>query len=623
MRSKIFEEALERFTGDWERPARKPIGYEKKKIVDNPIINNMVSTETYPVYEFSEEVYFGQRHPFPTEMIAAVTKMREELRILLDMDWADENKRTAIIQKAVNSSKKDLIPFVDALGEMERIIAKYCNIEKCYIGLEPFTSLVPNAHTCPMSWDSSTIFNSAEGVLTRTSDGRLRLDPEKLRSDADIEKRLMTLEDICLNKDGWKFKEKDGKIFIIGLSIPLLVDDNFGASVMNITGVLFHEIGHNFQQILRGCNQDIIDTMISCLVNKCYHVYDGASDFQNAVLALAKATETDPKLRFAMIRDAMIGEATIYKDGTVETRDEYGKYEKGKTLNAILTAKAYHHGVERKRSWLSKVIGGLGKAIKKTIELVFAPLTLARRTAKRNKFHEPFAKLIKENKQYEQFADAFAVSYGFDVASYRLMVDKLYDKLVNESGRFQQAPRFLNKIPFLSECLILEKIRETRFVEEIDGHDTSRARIANAYKALQYELQNNPDLSSDQKKEILLNIERAKTSFDEIKRLEVEFFRSSPSITKKIMAKVNSETIDEVADANGLTEMVLEVVNEYEKTGKINDPAVMAKFKEINDISRPGKKKFADRVNRFFDFVKTKLGFDSKKLDIDDVEDEE
>jgi len=604
-----FERGILRFTEEYERPIKPSTSGFVDKILKNAL------EELHGRPDFSEEVYFGQKHPFATEMMTLVGRLREEMKELLGGEWADESERTVIIKKALEAKGKSISKLTSIISEMEKTIASHCNIERCYIGLEPCI----NAHTIPMVWDSSMVMSSMEDVLEKKGT-RLFIKGSVIRSSADVEKRLMTLEDICINKDGWRFKESKGKVFIISLGIPLIVDNDFESSVETICGVIFHELGHNFQQVLHGCNQQLIDSFITWNMNIIYHCYDGAKSYQNYLMKFIKDTETSPEKRYDVIKALLIGAHGITSDGKVITRDQVGKDDYKDTMIETVKKSQDNVAKDKKISWIGRILGKLGLTLLRSIQLLFAPISSALNAAKRNGFNKTFAELIKENKKYEQFADAFAVSYGFNISDFHKNIEKLYENTL-ENGKRIKHPNFLNYIPYFSQCLMLDELRSQKFNTNLAGYDVGRARIANMYKSLQYELQNNPDLSADQKKEITANINKAKESFLEIDQLEAKSFGTSPSLTKKMMEKVAAGTIDEVADETGFAEMVLDVINKYEKTGKIAEPTIVSDFKEVSDISKGGKSKIASKINGFLGVIKSKLGLagsEFTELGVDD-----
>ena len=431
-----------------------------------------------------------------------------------------------------------------------------------------------------------------------------------MRSDAEIEKRLMSVEDMCVNKDGWKFKESKGKIFIIMMGLPFLVHNNlFGkkleASAENFCGVIFHEIGHNFQHVLHGANQSIVDSLISNYLINAYSNSDNQPYFFAALDKILEDTAESPTERFKLIREFMLNSADLKYGSSkskvsAKTRDESGqdiKEETGRAINVFKRLANYTF------SGLLKFVIRSFATLFRFISICFAPLTVLMSASRRLNLNKNYYDTIKTNKQYEQFADSFAVSYGFDISSDQTLLIK--NRVQNHGSLFDYYS-FINHIPILGSAVLLEEIRCRKFEQHLLGYDTTSGRVANMYTQLQHELQNNKDLSGEQRREIIENVEKAKKQFDKVVELEIEATTRSTSLARRLMKKVRNGDIDRVGTENGVAELVLEVVDDFEKTGKIKEPEVMTIFKDDNDLSLV--KKLNNKVSGFFDFVKSKFG---------------
>lgn len=557
---------------------------------------------------YSEEVYFGLKHPFSQEMINHVKRLREELRKLLGANWKDERKRAILVKNEFKgkTSYTDLIQILDDMGSC---VARHCNIEKCYIGI--FEDV--NAHTIPLCFDSSILFKSKDDAIYKKF-GKFFVNEKKIRAYKDIQSQLMKIDDICLNKNGYKFKDKSGKVFVINIGLPLLVDNEFESSPEEICSVLFHEIGHNFQQILHGSNQMLIDYYIRAHLNILRHgVFFGMvgmmeySLIKSHLSMVIKHVGDNNLLRFSIIKSMLLGNVLIDRHGNIQSRDELGKTER-ENIKAVIDY-ARDHNLLTPLSITLRILGKIFSSFVKILSLVFSPITSVITTINDNDFNKSYHEVMFKNKMYEQFADTFAIAYGFggDSSKFYIKIQEMIKKSKQKKASISHFS-ILNNVPVLSEIDALNRLRETRMNIHVAGYDEDYVRIAQIYKVLDHELSNNKDLTSQQKKEIIEHMEVVKEDYEKFKKLEMENFGSNPSITKKLIKKMRSGDIKDVATESGIVELVLEVVDEYEKNGnKIKEPPVVKNFKELNSISSKAIDKIEKKITGSLDFLKERL----------------
>jgi len=553
--------------------------------------------------EFSEEAYFGITNQFSSEMIDIVKELREELKTLLGADWSDSSKKTIKIKeelgKGANISK--LVKIFDKMGNC---IARNCNIEKCYISV--FNDL--NAHTLPMSFDSSILLDHDKKPIFKRY-GENFINKDAIRSNKEIQGQLMKLEDIVINKDGYKFKESAGKIFIINIGIPLITDEVFASTPEDICCILFHEIGHNFQQMLRGTNQMLCDYYIrACLQNmvsaKFYDIVGFIdtcliNSYIKKVLQLVDVSEA---ARFSVLRMMLSGSVLVKRDGTIVTREDLGEQERTYLTQAIEAARA--NGNLGKLSLFTRVFSTIGKTFFKILSLIVLPLDAIHRASLQNDLYGSYSEVIKQNKTYEQFADTFAVAYGFGGNSAKFYIE--LQKYIKNMKTPSYA-NILNYIPVISTIDAVNTLNRRMMMTNVGGYDQDHVRIAQAYRVLEFELANNKELSKAQIKEIQTHMDIIKADYEEFKKLEMENFRNNPSLTKYLMKKFRSGEISNVASASGIVEGVLEVINEYEKTGVVNEPPIVERIKKDVDGGAVAETKFTDKlitsINSFKDFI--------------------
>jgi len=548
--------------------------------------------------DYSEEFYFGITCAFSSEMIGYVTKLREELRILLGAEWRDKTKRTITINRETESKSKEstLSKILDDMGEC---VSRHCNIEKCYIGL--FNDI--NAHTLPMTFDSSILLDKEKKPIYKRY-GELFINNKAVRSDTEIFNSLLKLEDIAINKDGYKFRSPQGKVFIINLGLPILLDELFESSPEECCSILFHEIGHNFQQVLHGTNQmmvqyytryylsmlstsrfyDIIGFLDSFLIN---------SHLRTIITHVGKSNNT----RFSIIKCLLSGSVLVNRDGTLTTRDDLGELERANITKVIQQAKEENQLL--KLSIGMRILVTAFSTIGKIFGLIFTPLAFWHRVSLQSNLNKNYHDMIQDNKIYEQFADTFAVSYGFGGVSSKFWIN------IQQYIKDLKPPTHagvLNHIPFLSTIDAVNNLNYNTMQRATLGYDDDHVRIAQSYRVLEYELSNNKDLTALQKKEINTHMSIIKEDYDKFNKIELENFGKNPSITKYIMKKYRSGDISSIANESGIVEGVLEVITEYENSGVIKEPPIVAKFKELNGLNSIAVKAGYSLISSFKNF---------------------
>lgn len=558
----------------------------------------------------SEEAYFGSKNPFSLEMLNLVNILREELKELLGANWKDSNKTSIIIKNELSTDKKSFKGLYKVLDDMGSCIARNCNVEKCYIGL--FNSI--NAHTLPMVWDSSLLFTNLDDAVKGNRSTGYRINEKTVRTDKDLNSQLLSLEDIAIKKDGYKFKESKGKVFLINLGVPLLVDNDYETTSEEVCSIIFHEIGHNFQQILFGCNQMMLDYYTrSCLLTfvdtRFFNIF---KMFDNLIMhsylkTIINSIEKSYKYRFYVIKQLLFMNVLIKRDGTVISRDNIGEVEKENIEKIIEKARETNTLVAL--SNMSKFLIMFGKTIKRTIELLFIPLSNAFETAKVNDLDKRYSEVIQHNKKYEQFADVFAASYGFGSSSgkFYIRIQNLINK-GKENGSISSHLSALNHIPVLSKMHAINELRVSKLRCTIYGYDQDYVRIAQQYRILDHELTTNKSLSSEDKREIIEHMEIIKQDFDTFKELEMDNYTTNADLGKYLLKTLRSGDIKKVADESGIVNGVLEVIDEYEESGIINRSKAEEKFTELNNVSSNTiVEKMAGIIKTGHDFIEKRL----------------
>lgn len=560
--------------------------------------------------EKSEEVYFGLNCNFSKEMINLISLLREELKLILGGNWKDENKRSILIKNELKNKDniKGLTKIIEDIGSC---IARNCNIEKCYISL----SNDINAYTLPLVWDSSLILSNLKDSVEKTK-GFYFIKSKFIRTDKDIQSQLLKFDDIIINKNGYKFIESKGKIFLINIGLPLIVDDNFESTPEEICSVIFHELGHNFQQILHGTNQLLVDTYIrnqlECFIdNRFYNFIEMIISFliNNITLKnILKSTKNDINYRFYIIKSLLFDFIRINPDsGEIITRSNIGDIEKNNIQNII--DKAKETNTLKQLSFAYRILNIVGSSLIKIIKLIFIPITRSLNVIKYRDLNKRYSELIKLNKSYEQFADLFAVSYGFASSSSKYYIRiQNHIKKVNETNSSSYLS-LLNHIPILSKMELMNELLYQKMKFNLSGYDENYVRISQIYKSLDFELTNNKDLSNNDKNEIIKQMEIVKKDFDFYKQLEIENITKNKSLIGWLLKKTRSGDIETISSESGIVEGVIEIINNFEKTKTIQQSEILNKIKtdNINNV---------DNISKINNILKDGLNFIKEKMNI-------
>ncbi len=544
---------------------------------------------------YSEEAYFGENNTFKTEMVSIVGKLRKELMTL--------NKTV----KAGDFESLPELKFANTLiRDLGNCIARNCNIEKCYISISPQLT----ASTIPLIYDPEVIVDNSKKDKIVTKRGNVKR--EKVNSDADIRKRLIAFSDICDIDDGYKFKKKDGKIFLIEIGMPLLINDlGFESTDEDICFVLFHEIGHNFQHVLTSVNDAIIDqykknvisinyaflidpitlllSMIVGLIGKCFRI---------------KNFEMTPAESFRLVKMMLGGQVYVNDEGKLITRNDAGKQSED-DLEKILTQLNENKGT----GVFTRGLIILGNFIWDSITLICSPFIALYRNIARATLVLNFGDESERLKRYEQFADVFAVSYGFGRNASKFFLNYInLRKSVDEKYR----PVPLNYVPVLGTIKALSNFSEETYKKKVAGYDQDHVRIANAYNTLQYELSNNPDLTDSQRKEIKSHVNYIMKDYKEYNDREIKVV--AKTITSRFILRSVRGEIEDTSPA-GLKENVLDILADIHANGvkldKIDDGGSTKAISKMSnvDVIKMFKHPFKDskdssRIKHVFDGLK-------------------
>lgn len=304
---------------------------------------------------------------------------------------------------------------------------------------------------------------------------------------------------------GFKFSESDGINFITTLGVPLLLDPNLSDEA--IAGIIFHEIGHGFQQYeTESLKQQQAGVEYSCTISLL-------KEFIYSVATL------NPLRAIQTLFWIVIGSFTSFGLKTPRKQlDEEERKKSEKELNEIEILKdgkvkgseVYTESditiLDIPRLILM-AIGGLLKLIASFLPAPFVSSLIMALCEDPLILFDLLARgaYYQRKKTDEFFADSFATKYGFGTN----MSDTFYTwhKQRNDYG----PPDVLFRAIFQFNIYWYLQL-----VYLLDDHPTDEARIKNIYKTIEKELLNNPNLPDKLRKDMEKQLADIQKTIDEI-----------------------------------------------------------------------------------------------------------
>ncbi len=353
-------------------------------------------------------------------------------------------------------------PIVKELEEWGNALAKEFNVESCSIGLETMY----NAYAVPFFAGDANEFNAAKN------------------------------NSLVESKTGYSFARKDFMHMYMVVGLKLLADVKL--SDETIVAILFHEIGHGFQQFE---TQSIVSQRSSFIyIQTCENI----KKLQGHLLGL-----NVPEFVKTVVR--LIGGACT----------GYGVKESRKSIKLdVLTKNTLDYSKNTDdEGWVNKSGGGLLDEkeehvsllqkiwgfFRETISLIFSYLPLPFISGFIMTIcQDPFyltdlifeANYYKKQRENEYFADSFATRYGLgaDLTEFFKVMNTLDDSSITNMPVFHAITQF--------NVLTLEMM-----LSLLEEHPSDAARIKSINKYLTDELTNNKSLSPAARKEIKKSIE--------------------------------------------------------------------------------------------------------------------
>ena len=492
----------------------------------------------FPSLERSNEAYFGLDSPLSQDLIEYSGKLKE---LIQDVDNTKfKNKE---FMKKINSV---LIDFGEAV--------KFdINAEKVTFLLVPDDTL--NAGAFPIFIRANT--------TVKHKDGSVSVDLDKI---ADI-------EDIIVTSEGYKYRNGKNKLLCVKLNKGLIQK----CEPETIAGIIAHELGHCFQDGVFGVYKDVADITYTNIMSTSSHLVEAFRQcFPKFIQNLTKVVGfrlvfiiftyvcfpqylfTSGLLSGLGSKLAKLADNLAHKkeNKTLRMKDQIKKIDDGddkisnelqnSNTTSILTylnkdndRKKFISELEKnnKEEWkfyletcnrLEPVASKFKLAWEKiTLQFdnmdkrIVRLLTLSRFT---NKTYAKATFL----KRWEFFADIFAASYGFGPETYSFLANAVDTQVLEK----------LNGMNMYGKYHIYKTYLED---SEYDVHGTNKQRLQNIYTDLMHEIQTNTYLSTEQKKQIQIQIDQLK----EISEKEYEMRKSNE---KSVLTKAYNRLIDDRID---------------------------------------------------------------------------
>lgn len=425
-------------------------------------------------YTRSTEAYFGRENPLANTLL----KYIKEMRTLYEMTYPGGAK------KALANKKECYQTFQKLMQRFEKDLANVLNAEQVTIGLQG----IENAFALPMCWDRNLVKREA-------------------KKKSFNEGLKISLEDIVENKDGFKFREKKGKYLIICIGIPLF--DRFTDE--EIVAITLHELGHCMQHMLVSINGNVVNASRKGLITALFYALQPVSTILQSILRIdifgiilsvislliASILWLQERALKAVIDKH--GEEQIGKEIILEIMDsddfdrfkwaEEVKQMRKDTLKSIIKGNKGSNLLIKFCVMLMNFFNHLGMLIYYTI----APV-LQLTSALGYLTILGYNKYLRKERRYEQFADMFAVTYGYGPEQASAL-----SKLHNSDGiDFGTGLNLVHWVPGLNLWIALGRAIDLHSMSLMKGYPPPKGRIESLYVTLDFELKNNPQLSKTQ-----------------------------------------------------------------------------------------------------------------------------
>ncbi len=426
-------------------------------------------------YTRGEEAYFGKENPLANTLL----KYIKEMRTLYEMTYPGGAK------KALSNKKECYQTFQKLMQRFEKDLASVLNAEQVTIGLQG----IENAFALPMCWDRNLVKREA-------------------KKKSFNEGLKISLEDIVENKDGFKFRKKEGKYLIICIGIPLF--DRFTDG--EIVAITLHELGHCLQHMLVSINGNVVNASRKGLINALFYALQPVSTILHSILRLDIFG-----IMLSVIALIISGILWIQERALKGLIDKHGEEQIGKEIILdIMDCDDFD-----RFKWAEEVKQMRKDTLKSIIKGNKGTNLLVKFCVMLYNFFEHLATLIyytiapvlqltnvlgyitilgynkylRKERRYEQFADMFPTIYGYGPEQASAL-SKLHD---SDGVDFGAGLNLVHWVPGLNLWIALGRAIDLHSLSLMNGYPPPKGRIESLYVTLEFELKNNPQLSKEQR----------------------------------------------------------------------------------------------------------------------------
>jgi len=358
-------------------------------------------------------------------------------------------------------------------------------------------------------------------------------------------------------KNGYRYKDKKGKIYVINFGLGFF-EGNYTDE--ESAAIITHELGHAMQQAMCSINQNLAMVYIKYLFDEIYNLLNpivltlgwgvplimalmSSSNFENA------KKDNPDELGDRLIVNA-IGSATSDYD-----RDRWGEDSNKVTADTI-------ESVSKKKKgsvfwtfvgkFLLSIITGIFKIIYDLVYPVFKMISIPQ-----NIFMMSNMKFLKANRKFEQFADMFCSVYGLGAAQASCLKKLGSDFYKQDYGAWN----WVNYVPVVNIALGFGHYLSDANAQLLAGYPSAKKRIVAIYKTLQIEIDENKDLTSEQKAELKAQIEELHKVYE-----EYVFDYSPKGFVYALFHKVMNKKLEN--ESTDVKENVLDALKDLSKEQK-------------------------------------------------------
>ncbi|MGL4950093.1 MAG: hypothetical protein ACRC5M_06895 [Anaeroplasmataceae bacterium] len=432
----------------------------------------------YKEYARSEEAYFGQDNVFRNTLITYVGELRSLYNSSID-------RKNKLVDRRAFS--KQIIPLI---GKIEKLICKSFNIGRCYFGIMDDL----NAWCVPACFDKN---------LVTKKDGKHVIN----------KKFKVSLEDIMETKDGYKYKEPDGKIYCLCFGLGFFSkngrQDEY--SDAECAAIILHELGHAMQQAVCSINENLASVYTHAVFTEVYNCLSPIVLIGSFGLSALSALFLNVQYSSMKKEDPEDLGDDIIKQVIASNKEEFSRDRYGDMMNNnrdTMIKKLPRKGSGKFGKFFCKAFVFLFGGVFKIIFDLLASIT----SVPQQLYVSTQSGVLKKNRRFEQFADVFAASYalGPELAS---ALAKLNVSMGSKAD--YGVLNLINYVPVVNVILNTSHYMNHSLRQLAAGYPNATGRMAAIYKTLKAELEINKDLSPEDKASILDEIETMNKIYDE------------------------------------------------------------------------------------------------------------